>query len=1107
MFKLLKKRRFVKFICFILVAAFSINIAGCGNEDNGVPESNITNPSIGTGANTVGYTVYAESTFDPMTKNLFMGYLLLGREFTLVVVPGEKNDDGEYVLKDPENILFTTAQAGVYKYNDDKGSYDDPTRKLLLYYVTDVELRSWFDYFEEDDNFMSNAMDFASSKVDVEKPSRFKCKQLVNMGSGLNANAFCDGIIKNSTGIFTKPETGGMFLFFGYGSIEGYITYDDINDYEGSNVANNLVGNLMYRPSDIGPFNFKYILDSYDGGIIRGMLTNSEYEYDYSNDQINSFLTGTKNEELLTDIIYLYTEMRMNAASPGHEKLKTTYELIGSGLLTDNNKNNLSDLKNLAMANKEVENEEQEKWAAIYEMVEMIDGYSDFVTAAKKEAFDIKLSVALYSRYDSVFDYPDADKLTTGLHYNTKVNVNGNVGYEDTRDNLINGKDNSSNGSLTNNSYLLLVTADGFVFDRGTESDQIAMGASDMFDMGTMLAELVKMDGCPNETLAAKMYNLIANLKIYAGASLAIAGVSAMAIAGIGLAVASVIGKIAMFTAVAPVPGARIAALIVVGIAGLVALGAGLLTLFDGIKEKNRLKGLGASETNYCKSYVATFNQLFTSLSLTIPVYHYNIPRETNDEINRDLSVNYCKEGAYNEDTRKCEVVDSKTGGVTKSENPISVPLYYYANREQSEKLSLDGCPMLMYFKDGQLVDSISGATTPSFVVEMLRLWGLLAMREIVYQAQIEGNTINVYHTTSANARTHTILGAEYCLTTDYMKELNLEFDDNDFCYQFDGAKGEAVVDLNKFEYIYASKEDRVKSLLSVNIPEDKTGINDVILTRAIYNEYFSSLASTKFYNYKNNKGINVLELREEFVADFDSNVDLSLVDWANIDASILGNIRFKRLIEETSEYEYIDLNGEIVDKASYGGYSFKYVVGQQKYFVVGNSIFVLKEVQGETEIVLEKIATFNGDVSTFDDISTYLNGEEDDTKYELKDFLDYISGSLTFNETTKETIPIYFTVTVKESPQANYYVKNGKKTTCDSGKYSYYRPNTFLWFDGKYECHADAKAKDKPYSTINFDENDVRYYTASVLVGTITITLKDTGDTTIDVSWGNEGV
>ena len=82
MHKWLKHSKIFKVISFFLVAFFVINLTGCGKaqESNGVESGEnggYENISVGTGEDIVGYTIYSQSTFDQMTKNLFMGYLLL----------------------------------------------------------------------------------------------------------------------------------------------------------------------------------------------------------------------------------------------------------------------------------------------------------------------------------------------------------------------------------------------------------------------------------------------------------------------------------------------------------------------------------------------------------------------------------------------------------------------------------------------------------------------------------------------------------------------------------------------------------------------------------------------------------------------------------------------------------------------------------------------------------------------------------------------------------------------------------------------------------------------------------------------------------------------
>ena len=79
MFKFLKNKKFIKIISFLLIFAFSINLVGCDHQNDvtgGQAGGGKKHYSVGVGNDVTGYGVYAQSTFDKMTKELFMGYLL-----------------------------------------------------------------------------------------------------------------------------------------------------------------------------------------------------------------------------------------------------------------------------------------------------------------------------------------------------------------------------------------------------------------------------------------------------------------------------------------------------------------------------------------------------------------------------------------------------------------------------------------------------------------------------------------------------------------------------------------------------------------------------------------------------------------------------------------------------------------------------------------------------------------------------------------------------------------------------------------------------------------------------------------------------------------------
>ena len=72
MYKFFRKTRLIKCICFLLIVAFTINISGCGDIDNEVPEGHVEKDYlVGKGGQIQGYTVYSESTFDQMTYELY----------------------------------------------------------------------------------------------------------------------------------------------------------------------------------------------------------------------------------------------------------------------------------------------------------------------------------------------------------------------------------------------------------------------------------------------------------------------------------------------------------------------------------------------------------------------------------------------------------------------------------------------------------------------------------------------------------------------------------------------------------------------------------------------------------------------------------------------------------------------------------------------------------------------------------------------------------------------------------------------------------------------------------------------------------------------------
>lgn len=1124
MLKFLRKPKFIKFMTMLLVTVFCINVAGCvgdTNGDNGVFQ-NRENGSIGQGANTVGYTVYAESTFDQMTLELLMGYLINGREFSLVIVPDKYVEADKSYKMSENNYLFSAVQAGVHKYDESAATFVNPEKKLLLYYVNYHEFLGWLNMFEKEDTFINLVMKFADKDVDLEDYSRYTCKKLVNMGNGLSADEFCDKVIQNETlyksdnktvkenPLFSNAETGGMILLFGYSSIQGYITYNDLENYKGSKVANSLVDackpsaiKKCYNVNDIKPFDMSFILDNgykhYDD-IYKALQEHYTQDVDdnYKNDDsidvdIDVLIDKYKNgrptpddggyNEFVETVIGAYTEYELtHNGAAGYQRLYTTYNVLGSALLKDITdtygaqygesisaaKNKITTELNAGATNKDQLNAQ----------ISIIQTLESFDETAKKEALNIKLSVALYSRYSIVKDYPDTTNLVTGESYSDIKNISYNAAKE-----YIKGKDGES--------YLMLVTADGFVLDRGTVEDQKLVGG-----METVLAELVRMDACPNATIAAEMFNMLANIKIAVGFAVAAVGVGAVAVAAIGLAVASVIAKLSVVALATPVPGGRIAALVLLAIAGIIAIGVGLYTLFQGLEDKARLKGMGASEENYCETYKATFKWLFESIELSIPVYHYKVPKETDKELNKNLALVNCdKEG------KNCK----------------QIQLYYYANVAQSRELRLEGAPILFYFDRGVLRDYVYGAATPSYIIEMLRLWGLLAMREIVYKTQVDWNTntVSVSRTTNKNANTHSIKNIQYCLNLTYGKienndcvlsELHKPLYENLIYYNKLGTSQSyysytlpdisrlninPVTEMDEYEYrIKNSAEYRFNEYIQNNITllESPEQININLLSSIIplsfeikdnegnVIETFTEGANLKIYYpdkglYYVAKGAN-----ESTIYFADSRDDTTLTKLAvfsnDIDIAEFQIYQEENVEVTDSEIKFIGFNNIQNDDQTY---SYTVIQENGKYkFTVEGEVFWADESKPS---VVRKV----------------------DETYNVESLLNYIKGDVEF-EYTEATIkiPFYFTAIVGEStlvsdskdatkfPNLDKNSVNSKECKAEKGKYLYEREHNFLgktWYTQKCLTAEQATSKDTPY-----ESKDYTYYATSKTVGYITL-------------------
>ena len=130
-------KKFKKVICMFIIVCFSVPIvAACGQNENNLKKSK-ENQVIGFGGDIEAYTTYSQANFMPMDKEMYHSYLVSNRDFILVVVPSETNEDGS---KSPNrnSLMFQAAYNGVSPYADqlmEDGNFRlaNQEYKLLIY--------------------------------------------------------------------------------------------------------------------------------------------------------------------------------------------------------------------------------------------------------------------------------------------------------------------------------------------------------------------------------------------------------------------------------------------------------------------------------------------------------------------------------------------------------------------------------------------------------------------------------------------------------------------------------------------------------------------------------------------------------------------------------------------------------------------------------------------------------------------------------------------------------------------------------------------------------------------------------------------------------------
>lgn len=621
-------KKFKKLICLVIIICVIVPLASaCGNVDNGLTEHK-QNSKIGVGGNINAYTTYRSAPLKMMTRKLYYSYLMNYRPFILVVVSDDAvtlDSDGNVTALNDNHEMIMSAASGVFPYKSDYSGYSNHDLKLLLYYVTITEFKSWENDAADDDNFVSKAYDFISpgGSVSIEEseeysPRKFRCNKIVNMGGNLsdNSNTNRDTVISpvacdlngGSDSIYNvgtgANQEKGIILLYGEGSLEGFIRDSDIKGGYSSLNTNAYIS----RIKSLVPNNYHYLLDMFK---------------EISGNELNAKYSAREGYKVLFDV-------------------------------------------------------------SLQSRINKINEFTKLDFTNNTDSFNTQYLLSDYKMQEV-----DNDVMTKALN-----------GSEDFKD----------------KSYVTLVTADGFIFERGDIVSDGVMGTLSAA-YALVLEELMRMDACPNETVTKVVLDVLSTGAIIAGGAILVA---------------------TLF--VTPIPGARI-------------VGAALL--LAGLIYKAVQSGAAASDVNYCEVYEDVLLKLKEEATFAVPVISSHIAKDPGNR-----TVYFCnKIGVSYEECPKSNQVD----------------LYYYADTEKASNMKLSGMPYLGFYHEGKLVDSISGIADPTFMSEILSSWGILVSTDNKYFASYDEKRSTL--TIADRGRTdNTRDSISYCYTLEY----NGECIDND---------------------------------------------------------------------------------------------------------------------------------------------------------------------------------------------------------------------------------------------------------------------------------------------------------------------------------------
>ena len=515
LYKFIKKFR--KVICLFLVLCISVPLlSACGQNENFLKKSK-DNKIIGLGGNIQAYTTYSQARFTPMDKDMYLSYLVSGRDFILVVVPeGTGNSAGH---PNPNNLMFQAVYNGVSPYSKElvDGNFvlSNPEYKLLIYYVLADEFLEWDKKAnsEEERGFISKALDFMgpsdadnySINIDlhnkhiievnaniVENEEDYNLRNIVNMNQTLsecdflkvddyynivdykkenlsmalekcgdsNKDSKPDG--KNVIADVAKGRSAGVTLLYSGGGMTGYFTSEQVEQYNFENVG--WINNLLSQYGD----------------------TNDEQRMSY-------YL-----QDVLNDTICYGSNANSEICSGNYAK-QMTYKL----------KYDLSLLGRISKIN-----------------------------------------------YNTILDYNKGTSVTSDVTKISDANEYASI---------LKGATSYNGGD-----YIAYTTSEGFIHDRGN----IVMGAAEDFVFNTNFLEVMtQMDACTNRTFGSYVAEVLANVGIMYGVGFAFGG-AALAVAG---SVSGALATAGVISAGIPVVGWIVGSVALLA-AGAIALYVGIST-------------------------------------------------------------------------------------------------------------------------------------------------------------------------------------------------------------------------------------------------------------------------------------------------------------------------------------------------------------------------------------------------------------------------------------------------------------------------------------------------------------------------------------------------